>query len=211
MTKARRNGWLYGAGLALILGLAITLTNWPAELLAWPFTVYEAPKQADVVVVLGAGTRRHGDPLPPQAKERVIRGVALINNGYAPYMIISGGQDKNTGLVESTLMKDYAVSLGLPAEKILTEETSKNTWQNVHDTVPIMKRNGWTTALVVTGSYHTLRACTVFRQVPVAITCIATPLNTIPTITVRERWADLRSTAREYVAWVVDWLRGDFR
>ncbi len=208
MTRPNKIKWIVAGTVVMIAAWFICFTTWPAEFLALPLTIYESPQKADVVIVLGAGARKHGEPLPPQAKERVIRAVGLMQQGYAPAIIVAGGLNIHSGFVEAKLMAPYAVSRGVDAAQIIQEDQSKNTWENAVNSLAIMQRNGWQSALVVTSSYHTLRACTIFRKLRADVRCLATPLSTIPTNTVYERLTDFRSVAREYGALVLNLVQG---
>ncbi|MEK7537537.1 MAG: YdcF family protein [Patescibacteria group bacterium] len=216
MTRPPQIKWIVSGALAVVAAWSVSFTTWPAELLALPLTVYQPPRPADVVIVLGAGARKHPssgkgqtrDPLPPQAKERIIRGAGLIQQGYAPAMIVAGGYSKQSGYVEAQLMKPFAVSRGIAPAQIIAEDQSKNTWENAVNSLAVMQRNGWQSALVVTSSYHTLRACAIFRKLQADVRCIAAPLNTIPTDTVYERLTDFRSVVREYGALVYNLVQG---
>lgn len=200
MTKAKKIAWWISGGTVVFIAVNLLFTAWPAELLQLPLVVYNSPRAADVVIVLGAGARKNGEPLPPQAKERVQRGVNLVAQGYAPTMIVAGGLSKQSGYVEADLMKTYAMSLGLSGDQIVEENRSINTWENAVNSLDIMSRNEWQTALVVTSPYHTLRACAIFHKLKATTSCIGAPLNIISTDTVYERLTDFRSVAREYGA-----------
>ncbi len=200
MTKQKKIILSSGSVFFVIVVLNLLMTNWPAAVFQLPLTVYDRPRSADVVIVLGAGARKHGQPLPPQAKERIQQGYSLLQQGYAPTMIVAGGLSKQSGLIEADLMKAYAISIGLPSEQIVVENRSINTWENAVNALDIMKRNNWESALVVTSPYHTLRACTIFHKLRAEVKCIAAPLSLIPTDSVYERLTDFRSVIREYGA-----------
>lgn len=207
MLRYRTRWWIVG-GLVMALFMAVCFFTWPSQLLQLPLVVHEQPQAADVIIVLGAGTRRHGEPMPPQAKERVQHSMKLIAEGYAPSMIVAGGVSKHSGYIEAELMRNYALSQGLSEEKIIAENQSINTLENAVNSLEIMKQNNWHSALVVTSPYHTWRACTIFRKLKASVRCISAPLNIIPTNTVYERLTDLRSIIREYGAIIHNILHG---
>lgn len=200
MISGKKIAWWSVSFVVVVVALNVLFMTWPAGVLQMPLVVNEEPRTTDVIIVLGAGARKHGDPLPPQAKERVQRGVQLLNEGYAPRMIVAGGLSKQSGYVEAELMQTYAMQLGVPSDSIVKESSSKNTWENAVNALEIMRRNEWDDALVVTSSYHTLRACMIFRKLKATVRCVAAPLSTIPTDTIYERLTDFRSVAREYGA-----------
>lgn len=208
MKLTRGQRWWVAGGVAGLAFLTICFFTWPSRVLQLPLIVHDQPQAADVVIVLGAGARSHGDPLPPQAKERVERGAELMKQGLASAMIISGGLSKSSGYIEADLMKAYAVAQDLPAENIIEEKTSTSTWENAINSLEIMRRNNWQTALIVTSSYHTYRACAIFHHLRASVRCIAAPLNIIPTDSVYERLTDFRSVVREYGAVVLYGVTG---
>lgn len=196
----KRTRWIWWTTAALVtIGLCLCFTTWFTTILQAPLTLHEQPQAVDVIVVLGAGARRQGEPLPPQAKERVMRGVQLLQQGYASTLIMSGGLSK-AGYVESDLMTAYAKTLGVPDAQLIAEQHSKNTWDNANESLAIMAEHDWHSALVVTSPYHTLRSCTIFRRLQADVRCIDAPLTLIPTNTVYERLTDFRSVVREYGA-----------
>ena len=73
-------------------------------------------------------------------KERVELAVKLYNEKRAPYILFSGGLGKNGTEKESLKMKEMAISLGVPEDKILTEEYSNNTTENVLCSLVVLER-----------------------------------------------------------------------
>lgn len=64
-------------------------------------------------------------------EERINYAVKLYQEKRAPYLLLSGGLGKTGTIPESHLMKEKAISLGVPEEAILTEDQSNNTTENV--------------------------------------------------------------------------------
>ena len=203
--------WWSGSllGFAIIVLILAATTEWPTNLLMAPLTQNEPLVKSDVIIVLGAGSRSTTPHLPPQAFARVQEGVSLLQDGWAPTMIVSGGYNIHTGLTEAPLMKAVAVTDGAPANIVIPEPQSKDTWENATDSLAIMKAGGWTSALVVTSPYHTWRACHIFRKQHANVHCIAAPLRTAASHTVYERLMDFRSVVREYGAIVYFFMKHD--
>lgn len=198
MTGKHPRRWLI-AGVLSILVILSLVTPWPTDVLARPLTTHENPQTADVIIILGSGTRRGPDPLPTQARLRVDQGVALWRNGAADAVIFSGGLSKTTGLVESDVMAKYAVTAGLPEETILRERASTSTRENAEQVLKVMNEKKYDTAIVVTSSYHTWRACRVFRRMHITITCAAATIHQPPE-KFSDRFSNLQSVLREYIA-----------
>ena len=197
--------WLWLVLIATVLCLA---TPWPSQWLAAPLSVNEAPRKSDVIIILGAGTRHGPDPMPQQAKQRVAAGVDLWQHKWAERVIVSGGVSPKTGKTEAILMKQFATSVGAPAENVLQELESRNTYENIVNSQQVMKQHDWQTALLVTTSYHTWRACRIAHQLEVDVRCIAAPLTEGPSNRFYERMVNLRSVVREYGAILYFLIRG---
>lgn len=200
--------WLVVLAVFAALIIVAGLTTWVRDALAWPLTLDQTPVKSDVIIVLGSGTRELPPHLPPQAQQRVVKGIELFNNSWAPEIIMSGGLDKKTKEIEATEMLAYAGSLGFPLTKITPEGYSKDTFENAKNSLVIMNQHGWQTALVVTSPYHTRRACRIFRQQGANVRCVAAPFNLVPADSFAEHLWDTRAVLREYGAIVYNWAKG---
>lgn len=111
-------------------------------------------KPADVIVVL-AGERT----------ERVEHGVKLFNEGWArkDRMILAGGPIV-WKYSWASLMKEHAVSLGVPQKAILLEEASRSTEEDALFTKEILGKYGYRSVILVTSPYHSRRAAKIFRK-----------------------------------------------
>ncbi|MBI2984145.1 MAG: YdcF family protein [Candidatus Kerfeldbacteria bacterium] len=203
--QSSKGWWWLGATLGVWCVL-ILFTPWPTQVLGLPLTVGETPGSADVIIVLGAGTRRGPVSLPVQAMDRLRQAKRLWDQDLAPLVIVAGGFSRRTHQAESRYMKPYLTSLGVPNESIIEENQSLDTYQNAINSQRLMEANRWDTALVVTSSYHTWRSCRVFRALRVDIVCVAASLDDHDSV--YERLINFRSVVREYGAIVYYWLRG---
>lgn len=104
-------------------------------------------------------------------EERVKLAVELYNNNRAPYVLFSGGLGKKGIIPEAKLMKEKAISLGVPEEAILTEELSNNTTENVLCSLVILERKfllqNVSRLIIVSSPYHIQRlSLTLSRYMP---------------------------------------------
>ena len=71
------------------------------------------------------------------------RGAELFLQGYAPFVIFSGGLGKQTKYMwtmsEAELFADVAIKMGVPSEKIIIENKSTNTGENVLFTKKVLQ------------------------------------------------------------------------
>ena len=90
---------------------------------------------ADYVIILGCGIRKEGT-LTPLLKARVDAAVSFEarqydKTGKHAKFVPSGGQGPNEVISESLAMTNYLKEIGIPEDRIIMEDKSINTWQNI--------------------------------------------------------------------------------
>lgn len=121
------------------------------------------PAHTDAVVVLGAGLS--GEDLTPLLAARVDRGIevaasAVTADGRPPLLVLSGGKGSDEVISEAEAMRRYALAHGVPAERLVLEDTSTTTEENLRNTRAALAERGLTDPelTVVTSKFHTLRS-----------------------------------------------------
>jgi len=109
----------------------------------------------DCIVVYGAKVNHDGTPSGALA-ERVNRAVELFHQGYGRYLLMTGGANHN-GKSETQSMKDFAISQGVPADRIIVDESGFKTYYSILNVKKIMENRGWHQSLSVSHNYHLLR------------------------------------------------------
>ena len=98
------------------------------------------------------------------------RGASLFLDGWAPWLIYSGGQGAITRQIwnepEAELFARIAVERGVPADRILIENASTNTGENVQFTRRLLAGRGLDPAsfIVVQKPYMERRSFATFRR-----------------------------------------------
>ena len=113
-------------------------------------------RSCDAVIVLGAGT--FSGEISPVYRERINHGIALWEQGYGDYIILTGGYGQGSSMADSAAAKAYALTRGVPEQVILIEERSTITEENFLYAKEIMDERGLETALVVSDPLHMKRA-----------------------------------------------------
>ncbi|MEU0383580.1 YdcF family protein [Streptomyces chartreusis] len=149
----------------------------------------------DFVVVLGSGLVG-GSRVPPLLAGRLERGRAAFDaerdKGRDPLLLTSGGQGPDEDLPEARAMADYLIAAGVPADRILIEDQSRTTQENLRFSKALMQdRKTDYRALVVTNNFHVMRAAQIARREKVRAQVIGSP-------TARYFWPS--ATIREFVA-----------
>ncbi len=125
-------------------------------------TVFERPsiiwrkKKYDCALVCGCPANLNGSP-SVLMRTRVEKAVELWRKGKVGKLFFAGGHVKNPH-IESEVMKEYAISLGVPKEQIITETQSVSTYHNMLHSKDIMEDHGLKSCVVVTNGWHLRKA-----------------------------------------------------
>ena len=110
-------------------------------------------EKADAIVAISGG----------ETHQRVAEAVELFKQGWAPLLIMSGAA-RDEGISNATSMKLIAISLGVPKEKVLTEEAATSTLDNAKFVRDIIKNQKFTKIILVTSPYHQRPASLAFAK-----------------------------------------------
>lgn len=112
----------------------------------------------DCVIILGAGVR--GYNLTPGLKLRLDKSLEYIKKNPDAVVVAAGGKCAQEEITEASAMKKYLVENGVPEERILTEERSTSTRENMRFSKEILDScfdRPYTVAFV-TNEYHIYRS-----------------------------------------------------
>lgn len=108
-----------------------------------------------VGIVLGAALWNN-QPSPALA-ERLDQAIDLYKKGQIDYLILSGGLG-NDQITEAQGMKNYLTQRGLPSNRLILEDQSSNTKENLLHSEQIIRKNKWGEVYLITHDYHMHRA-----------------------------------------------------
>jgi uncharacterized SAM-binding protein YcdF (DUF218 family) len=171
------------AGVAVYLSLAFSCFFLYS--LVYGHTPY--PRGCDYVVVLGSGLI--GSQVPPLLASRLNRARKVFDKenerGGNPRIIVSGGQGADEDVSEARAMADYLIGAGVPEDRVILEDKSRNTRQNLLYSKELM--NGGR-SVVVTNNFHVMRAALLARRVGLDAQVVGarTALYFVPSATIRE-------------------------
>lgn len=138
----------------------------------------DPPVASDVVLVLG---RELTNDRPTAVfAARLTHAAELMRAGWAPRILISGGMTGRAAASEAAAGRDYLVGLGVDGTKILIEERSRHTLENLFFVRETLKGEGLRQVLLVSDPLHLARAATLARGLGIEVRCspsrIAPPL-----------------------------------
>ena len=119
----------------------------------------------DVVIVLGAGVR--GEIVTRPLARRLDTAFYYWQRNPDAYIIVTGGLGNRATITEAEAMARYLVRRGMPREKILLEELSTSTYENLKFAKEILDKHfpGGFRAVLVTNDFHIYRAVRTARGV----------------------------------------------
>jgi uncharacterized SAM-binding protein YcdF (DUF218 family) len=112
-------------------------------------------RPADAIVVLGAA-QFDGRPSGVFIA-RLDHAVELYQQGIAPYFVVTGGKIPGDRTTEAGVARAYALAHGVPANRILMEDTGRNTLQSLESVGRILRDRGLRSAVFVSDRTHMLR------------------------------------------------------
>ena len=150
---------------------------------------------ADCLIVLGAKLHPDGS-MSRSLKCRCDAAIDAYRRGVAGTIIVCGGQVKDAPRSEASAMKRYLMDAGIPDEKILQEDQSVNTFENLRNTRAIMDACGLKRAALVTSDYHLERALWLTRVAGIDACGIPAACPMRPYYYVKAR-------TREAISWIL--------
>lgn len=150
----------------------------------------------EVIIVLGAAVWPQGQP-SPALRSRMTHAIHAWQAGRGKHLLVTGGLGVHPP-AEAHVMRQLACAAGVPAGHIWLDDQSVSTWQSAVHCTRLMRRHGWSKALVVTDRLHLPRALLAFRGLGVQAVGSA-PLH-MPYA--GKRWKRWRYLGRERLAFV---------
>ncbi len=131
---------------------------------------YQPEYDKDYLIILGCGIRKDGTPCP-LLQGRIDRAIAFRNDqlkktGKDLIFVTSGGQGGNEVISESESMKRYLIGKGIPEDRILKEDRSVNTYENMKfSKAKILEQTSGAKIAFSTSNYHVFRSGLFARRV----------------------------------------------
>lgn len=152
------------------------------------------------VIVLGAQVRDDG---PSKALAyRLDRAYDYLTENSDTVCIVSGGQGYNEPVSEASAMKEYLVQRGIAEERILEEDKSTNTNENIILSRKLINEEGDGSDIgIITNNFHVFRAVSIAKKQGLTGVCgIAAP---------SDKTYLLNNTFREFFGVAKDLIRGN--
>lgn len=145
----------------------------------------------DYIIVLGAQVRKDGPS--PVLRYRLDKAVEYLNENPDTVCIVSGGQGSNEPWPEAEGMAQYLQQKGIDATRILLEDQSQTTEQNIINSKKLMKDGA--SVGIVTNNFHVFRAMQIAGKYGLSDSCGIAAGSTpkyLPNNMLREFFAEIK-------------------
>ncbi len=127
--------------------------------------LHQDEEPADYLIVLGAGLR--GDRLSLTLKQRLDQALAVYQGEY---IVVTGGQGPNEDLPEGEAMAAYLIEQGVDPTRILVENRSTNTHENLEFARKIIESHSEKPLFdckvkIITSDYHCARGVLLAKRI----------------------------------------------
>ena len=149
--------------------------------------ISKTPDKAYPAVLLGC--KVNGSSPSLMLSRRLQAALKYLNENEEAIIVVSGGQGENEDISEAECMKNYLVSNGISESRILMENKSADTEQNLRFSKEILENNGYGNEIVIiTDSFHQFRASMIADKLDLKTSSVSaqTPYYLLPTYWVRE-------------------------
>jgi uncharacterized SAM-binding protein YcdF (DUF218 family) len=190
--RPRRTAWSVRLLVGALLVAAFLVGG--TAFRVWYVARADDRQPVDAVVVLGAA-QYDGQPSSILAA-RLRHAQALYDDGLAPRIVTTGGSRAGDTYTEAEAGRRYLIGRGVPAAAVVAVGEGTDTLGSLRAADALARRDGWSTALVVSDPWHSLRARTMARDSGLA--AWTSPTRSGPVVQTRETQA--RYIVRETAA-----------
>lgn len=145
--------------------------------------------KADKVFVLGY--QLEGNQMTSTLVSRVDKAFEYAKNNKDSMIIVSGGITKNNKVSEASLMKNTLMSYGLDEDRIITEENSKDTIENIKYCKNLISSGE--DVVIISSHYHCARIKLIAKEQGLEVKTIGAncPINLLMNQLMIEKFAIL--------------------
>lgn len=216
--KGGAKKWLTSLLVLIIAGI---LAFAALELVIWRGAQGQTAQTGDgpeVMVVFGCHVNKDGPSI--QLRERLDAALGYWEeHPDILYIVVSGGKGDNEHISEAQCMYDYLTAHGVDGAKIIREDQSRNTHQNVQETINRLNRavfsgepEDWTppsSFVLVSSDFHLSRILMLWERATGRldnVTTVPAPVSSVPyrvQMLFREPLALVKSFLfdREFLIW----------
>lgn len=146
-------GWLKGIAIGIFC-LALLFFVIVEGMILSQFGASAQPG-ADYCIILGAQWKADG---PSEVlRRRLDKAIEYLKKNPETIAVVSGGQGSNEVISEASGMRQYLLDAGIEEERILVEDKSTNTCENLAFSAELLDKEN-SRVVIVTNNFHVFRA-----------------------------------------------------
>lgn len=150
---------------------------------------------AQYIVVLGA--KLHGDRPSKSLMNRMTAALYYMKKYPTMKLIATGGRGDDELIEEAEAIKRFFIDHGISKERILVENKSENTFENLKFARELIHEKGPVKINIVTNNYHILRAKILAKRngfIPYGV-----PAKTPPKVVVKSYFREALALIKSYI------------
>ncbi len=155
-----KNIWQNTAGKVLIIivsAVIMSVVIYVSAISAFMIKAqYRSPENAEAVIVLGC--KVNGDKPSRMLARRLDSAYEFLNEHKSVIVVVSGGKGDDEQISEAEAMKNYLLNKGISPDRIIMEDMSVNTYENLKFSAQILETKNINDVAVVTDGFHQYRA-----------------------------------------------------
>ena len=138
------------AGLVLVLVLTGMIVK---------YAFFNSPPKDTETTLVVLGCKISGNRPTIMLRQRLDSACRALEENADLKCVVSGGQGEDEAYPESRVMRDYLIEKGIDPDRIVEEDASRNTRENLVNSMEIIREKGWSEMVtLVTNGYHQCRA-----------------------------------------------------
>ena len=159
----------------------------------------EGPDNLDYIIVLGAQVYKNGPS--PVLKFRLDKAYEYLSENPDTRCIVTGGQGYNEPFTEASCMADYLTMCGIDSERIIVENRSTTTAQNLTNSMQLITDKNPSLG-ILTNDFHMFRALQIANAMNIpnvhGISCSSTKIY-LPNNMFREYFAEIKFLLKQFI------------
>jgi uncharacterized SAM-binding protein YcdF (DUF218 family) len=148
----------------------------------WQLGRVDERQPVDMIVVLGAA-QYDGRP-SPVFRARLQHALELYEEGVAPRIVTVGGAADGDAFTEAQAGEQWLVENGVPGQALLPVDEGRDTYESFEAVAGVAEQRGWSSAVLVSDPWHSLRSRTMADDVGLDAT--TSPTKRGPVVQTRE-------------------------
>ena len=171
--KVRGSAWARHMVRLCNIGLVLALVSFIAvQCVIFSDYTTDARYDEEYVIALGAGL--HGERPSLAMQSRIDALVDYMNKNPDATAILCGGMGSGETITEAEAFRRALIDAGIPRARMIKEDTSENTAENLENAAAIIRRDG-TAVAVVTNDFHLWRGKLLARRAGLDPTGVCAP------------------------------------